>query len=327
MTAFVLRRLLRAVPVVLGVVTALFILIQMAPGDPVDLLAPPEAPAQVREQMRRNFGLDAPLPIRYVRWVTQMAKGDLGVSYRRGRPVREVLAGALPNTLLLGGVSLLLAFGGGILTGTLQAVRPRGRLDRTLSGVTLFLYSVPTFWLAILLMLFFSYYGPAWGLPFSLPPSGVVGVNHELMNGWGRLMDRARHLILPALTLALVMGSSVARFARSGVIEAMEQDYVRTARAKGLSERRVLLHHGLRNGILPVVSVFGLYFPVILGGTVLIETVFAWPGMGSLMVSSILARDYYVVVAAGLIFAIVVVIGNLLADVLLFLLDPRLADG
>jgi peptide/nickel transport system permease protein len=311
-TRYLLRRVLGAVPLVLGIATLLFFVIDLAPGDPAMVLVAPGMSREVVEQVRSDFGLDQPVHVRYVKWMGSVFTGDLGESFTHRRPVLDVLLGALPATLLLSGVALIMAFLLGIVLGTLQAVRHHSALDSGLSVITLFFYSMPSFWLALM-----------WDLGFWFPASGIQGPDFESLSAFGQLKDRLVHLVLPAASLGLVMTAGIARYVRGSVLEVVRQDFVRTARAKGLSERKVISRHVLRNALLPVVTLLGLYLPVLFSGTVFIEEVFAWPGMGRALVGAIQARDYPMVMGGGLLFASMVVAGNLIADVVYAIVDPR----
>ena len=325
MTAYVVRRLLGAVPLVLGVATLIFFVVNLAPGDPTQLLVSPNMRPEVVEQMRINFGLDQPVHVRYVKWLGAFLQGDFGHSYSHGRPVASVIGDILPNTLLLSSAALLVAFATGILLGVIQAVRQYSLTDSALSVVALFFYSMPSFWLALMLILTFSLYARnVWDWPIWFPASGRVSVDHAFLSPWGRLEDRVMHLVLPVASLSLVLAAGVARYMRGSMLEVVRQDYVRTARAKGLPERRVVFRHALRNALLPVITLLGLYLPVLFSGTVFIETVFAWPGMGKTIIDAISTRDYPLVMACSFIFAVIVVAGNLVADVLYALVDPRI---
>ena len=302
--------------------TIIFLLIRLAPGDPftASLESPRFSPAQ-RAQYMARFGLDRPLATQYVKWVQRVANGDLGYSIGRGRPVAAVLGDALPHTALLGATALLIDFGLGIGLGIAQAAR-RGRpTDRVVSTITLLLYGTPVFWFGLLLLLVFTEW-LGW-----FPPGGAYDAAvYDLLGVGGRVVDRVQHLALPALTLGLIGAAGTARFQRSALLEALDEGFVRTARAKGLSERRVILRHALRTALLPVVTLFGLALPFVVGGSVLVETVFAWPGLGRVTVEAVTSRDYDLVAAATLIAAVMVVLGNLVADVLYRLLDPRTRD-
>lgn len=324
MTRPLVRRLAGAVPLVFGIVTLMFFVVHLAPGDPTSHFVVPGMRAETVEQMRTQWGLDRPVHERYVVWLGNLARGDLGPSYSFRQPVSRVLFDVLPNTLLLSGVALALAFAGGVTVGVVQATREGGWIDRALSVVTLVFYSTPSFWLAIMLSLVFAHFARnVWDWPIFFPVSGTRSVDYELLSPSGRLLDRLWHLALPASTLALVLMGGIARHVRGSMLEAMRQDFVRTARAMGLSEARVVRRHVLRNALLPVLTLFGLYLPVLLGGTVFIETVFGWPGMGKTVYDAIVSRDYPLIMAATLLFAAIVVLGNLLADLLYRVADPR----
>jgi peptide/nickel transport system permease protein len=328
--SYALRRTLIAVPLLLGVATLVFFVLSLAPADPSALYIHPGMSLEVQEQIRQNLGLDDPLVAQYGRWLTAFLRGDFQLSLRQAVPVRDMIGAALPNTFVLGLGALCLSFLLGIGVGVIQAARQNSITDRVLSGITLFFYSVPSFWLAMLMILFFSVSaGELWGWSLGFPVSGATSADYELLGGWGRAWDRIHHLILPMATLTLVLTGGVARYTRASMLEVLRQDYIRTARAKGLSERDVILRHGLRNALLPVVTLFGMYFPLLLSGTVFIEVVFAYPGMGKLLVDGVLSGDYPVVMAVSFLFGVAVVVGNLLSDLLYGFVDPRIrqADG
>lgn len=328
MIRYALRRALEAIPILLGVATIVFLILSLAPGDPAAVYFGPGVSPEAMEQIRRNLGLEDPLLLRYGRWLWAFLTGDFGYSLAAGMPVRARLAAALPNTLVLAFGALTLAFLAGIILGVVQAVRQYTLLDSVLSAMALFFYSMPAFWLAIMLILVFSVgAGSMWEWPFSLPASGIVGSGHDALGPVEQMMDRIRHLVLPTLSLFLILTAGIARYVRASMLEVLHQDYIRTARAKGLRESAVILRHALRNALIPVVSLFGLYFPFLLSGTVFVEYVFAWPGMGKLMVDSILMRDYPVVLAGTFLFGAMVVAGNLLADLLYGVVDPRIRQG
>ena len=315
---WLLRRLIASVAIIFAVVTFVFILIHLAPGKPCDDVEQGD-PARCAE-LARQFGLDRPVYEQYWRYLSALAHGNLGYSFSLHRPVGEALAETIPFTLQLAGAALLLDFLLGLWLGIYQASRVNRVSDVLIGNVTLFIYSLPTFWLALLLLLVF---GEKLGwFPVGGPnnpifcPAGV--------DSFYCAMDRIWHLVLPAVTLGLVGAAGTARFQRAAMLDVASQDYVRTARAKGVPERRVVLRHQLRNALLSFITRFGLAFPFLLTGAVLIETIFAWPGMGRLAYDAILARDYALVTATALMASIVVVSGNLLADILLELADPRL---
>lgn len=328
MRASPLSRLLLAALTVVLVLTATFAALHLVPGDPVRLYLGPGADEAIVSATRREIGLDRPLPIQYAQWLWRFARGDWGTSIAQQRPVSRVLGEAVGPTLLLVGTSLLLTYLGGLLVGAWQASR-RGALDTAVTGVTTVLYALPSYVLALGLILVFAYAAALWGWPAWLrfPAFGAAGVGADFLGPAARLGDRLRHLALPVATLAVVGAAGTARFVRGAVLEALRQPYVRAARAKGLAEARVLLRHALRNALVPVFTLLGLQLPALFSGVVFVETIFGWPGMGRVTVQAVLARDYPVVMAATAVFAALVVVGNLLADVLASLADPRVGRG
>jgi len=324
MTRYVVGRLLTAIPLVWGIATLMFLLVHLAPGDPALQYITPGMDREVVEQVRANFGLDQPLHVQYGRWLGAMVTGDFGYSYSMARPVADVVANAFPNTLLLSGSALLLAFVIGIVLGTIQAVRQYSVTDSVLSVILLFFYSMPGFWLALMLVLSMSLFANAiWELPIWFPASGMTSADYDLMSPAGRVLDRIWHLVLPTSALSLALAAGIARFMRGSMLEVVRQDFIRTARAKGLPERVVIFRHALRNALTPIITLVGLYIPFLFSGTVFIETVFAWPGMGRTIVDAIGTRDYPLIMAASLFFAITVVVANLIADILYAVVDPR----
>ena len=324
MGAFILRRLLGAIPLLLGIATIIFFVLNLAPGDPTSFYFNPNVPPEVIEQLRRNLGLDQPLYIQYFRWLTSFFQGDFGYSLAQSRPVADVVFEALPNTLMLTASALVLVFVIGMVIGVLQAVRQYSIFDSTSSVVSLFFYSMPSFWLALMLVLIFSLKAHTWGWPIALPATGITSVDYEFMGTGEKIMDRISHLILPVGTLTLALAAGVARYMRGQMLEVIRQDYIRTARAKGLSERTVITKHALRNSMLPVITLLGLYLPFLFSGAIFIEVIFAWPGMGRVIYDAIFQRDYPLVMATSFIFATIVVLGNLIADVLYAVADPRI---
>lgn len=326
MISYVARRALQAIPLLVGVVTLVFFLLQAAPGDPTARYFDPNVPPEVYEQMRENLGLDQPVHVQYVKWLTAFLRGDFGYSLAAHRPITEILAERIPNTLILAGTALLLIFTIGIAIGIVQAIRRGSALDHGLTLSSLFVYSMPSFWLALMLILVFAYgasqaaWWPAW---LRFPASGITSVDYEFLGLGAQIGDRLRHLALPSVALAMASAAAVARYMRGSLLEVLRQDYIRTARAKGLPPRAVILKHALKNALIPIVTLLGLYLPFLLSGAVLIEHVFAWPGMGKLIVDSILAHDYPVVMATTFVFAVMVVLGNLVADLLYAVVDPR----
>jgi peptide/nickel transport system permease protein len=310
------RRALGGLGVVLGVVTLMFALLRLAPGDPALLLVGPAAtPAQVSAQ-RHALGLDRPVTEQYVTWLGRFTRGDWGTGIATGRPVRTMLAQAWPATVGLVGVSLVLSYLIGIVIGVVQAVRG-GRLDTALSIASVTLFALPGYWLGLMLVMVFTY-RLRW-----LPAFGAAGFDADFLPPGARLADRLRHLALPLATLTLVGIGGTARFVRGAMLDVAGAPYVTVARAKGLSETRVTLGHILRNALIPVVTLLGLSLPALFSGAVFIEAIFAWPGVGRVLVEGVQARDYPVVMAATAISAVLVVLGNLLAEALVSWVDPR----
>lgn len=322
----ILHRLALGIGIVLFVVTLTFVLVNLAPGDPARLWASPDAGEAELEIARRALGLDRPLLARYVSWLADFGRGDWGMSLAQQRPVARIIGDALPHTLLLSTGSLLLTYIGGILIGVVQAARQRTAIDTGLTVTTLIIYGMPAYWLAIMLVLVFSYAAARYGWPawIRLPALGVTSIDAEFLSPAGRLIDRLRHLTLPLITLGAIGVAGTARFVRGSVLDARGHSFVRTARAKGIAPVAIELRHILRNALLPIITLLGLSLPALFSGTVFVEVIFGWPGMGRVMVDAVGGRDYPVVMATTAIFAMLVVLGNLLADLLYGAADPRI---
>ena len=320
MLRYIARRLIQAAVIVAIVAAITFALIHLAPGDPFStILDNPNVSEKVRSTLRAQYGLDRPLAEQFVRYVNALLHGQLGWSFSHDSSVSEVLATALPNTLLLMSVALVGSFLLGILLALIQVARRGTFVDQTISGVTLFFFSMPDFWLGIIALLAFTYWIPIF------PVGGAVDpVMHDFLGLGGRIMDRLRHLALPALTLTVLASASVARFQRAALLDVLPSDFIRTARLKGLTERQILRRHALRNALLPIITLIGLSFPALLTGAFFIEKIFAWPGMGYAVINAISSRDYPLVVGGVIIGSIMVTLGSLLADLLYAWADPRL---
>jgi peptide/nickel transport system permease protein len=317
---YIAQRLIQAAVIVAIVAVITFVLIHIAPGDPFSaVMDNPNVSEAVRQTLRAQYGLDRPLPEQFVNYVNSLAHGELGWSFSHERSVREVLGSALPNTLLLMSVALVGSFALGILIALIQVARRGSVTDHTLSGITLFLFSMPDFWFAILSLLTFTYWLPIFPVGGAIDPTV-----HDYLSLGGRIADRLRHLVLPALTLTLLASASVARYQRAALLDVMPADYIRTARLKGLTERQILRRHALRNALLPIITLIGLSFPALLTGAFFVEKIFAWPGMGYAVVNAIGTRDYPLVVGGVIIGSILVTLGSLIADLLYALADPRL---
>ncbi len=312
-------RLGQSVLLVWFVLTITFFLLHLAPGDPMARYDDTEMAPETVEMMRRQFGLDRSIPEQYARWISSFARGDFGISLRYNRAVSGLLAEAVPNTLRLTVAALAVYIILGVALGITSAVRKNSLFDRAGTLSALVVYSVPSFWLALMLIMLFSL-KLGW-----LPSSHMQSIDASSLGAAGLFLDRAAHLILPAFVLGVASAAGMARYMRGSMLDELKRDYVRTARAKGLSEGSVLMKHALRNAAIPVVTIIGLSFPFLLGGSVVTEGIFSWPGMGSLMVESIFTRDYPVVLAINFIVSVMVILGNLLADLGYALLDPRIA--
>jgi peptide/nickel transport system permease protein len=317
MLGSLVRRMMAGVAVVVGVVTLMFFLIRLAPGDPALLLVGPTASQEQLAAQRQALGLDRPLPEQYVTWLGRFVRGDWGTSIATGRPVRSMISAAWPATVKLVGLSLLLSYLLGILVGAIQAAK-NGRLDTVLSVVTVTLFAVPGYWLGLMLVMVFTYWARA------LPAFGAVGFDADFLTGWERLADRLRHLALPLATLTLIGIGGTARFVRGAMLDVKGAPHVAIAYAKGLSPAQVTLRHVLRNALIPVLTLLGLSLPALFSGAVFIEAIFAWPGVGRIMVEAVGARDYPVIMAATAVSATLVIIGNLLAEAVATWADPRL---
>lgn len=317
MGRFLLRRLAACLVLVWLVLTGTFFLLHLAPGGPGGALEDPRIPSEQRLRLREIWGLDRPLPVQYGRFLAAAARGEWGHSFQHHRPVAAVVAGALPATLLLAGAALAVEWTLGLLLGVAAARRPGGALDQSLRVVSLVLYSLPTFWLGLMAVLLFSFHWPLF------PPSHLASVGAEALPPLRRLADLAWHLALPALAVGLPSAAALARFVRGSLVETLGQEFVLAARARGLSARRVLFGHALRASLAPLSQLFGLSLAFLLSGTLAVEVVFAWPGIGRVTFDALTARDYPVVLATTALSATMVVLGSLAADLLLAWADPR----
>jgi peptide/nickel transport system permease protein len=315
----VIRRLLQAVVIVYLVATVVFFLIHLAPGDPFTGNEDPNISHALREQRRAAYGLDRPLPEQYVRYMGKLAKGDLGESIYLSRPVIHVMADAVPNTLLLMGTAILLSFAVGVGIGMIQIARKGSVTERLLTSGSLFFYSMPDFWLALVALLAFGYWLPIFPVGGMADP--VMSIYFTPLE---RFIDVLWHLVLPTLTLTVLTAAGIARYQRSALMDVVNQDFIRTARAKGATERAVMTRHALRNAVLPVITLLGLSFPALLGGAVFVEKVFSWPGMGLVAVNALATRDYPLVVGCVLVGATMASLGSMFADLLYMVVDPRL---
>lgn len=321
MFRYVAKRLLFMIPLLFGITVICFIVMRLAPGSPTDLQTQmnPRASVEMKERLQAMYDLDKPLHEQYLRWVAKLAVLDLGISFSTDRrPVADKILERLPITILLNVLSMLLILMVAIPIGVLSAVRQDSLFDRV-AGVIVFVgFAIPTFWLALLLMIFFGVH-LGW-----LPISGIRSLNYEYLPPGMALWDLIRHLILPVLLSAFGGLAGLSRYMRANMLEVIRQDYILTARAKGLTERVVIYRHALRNALLPVITILGLSIPGLIGGSVIFETIFAIPGMGQLFYMAVMARDYPVVMGILFIGAVLTLLGNLIADVSYAAADPRI---
>jgi peptide/nickel transport system permease protein len=322
MHTYILRRVLIAIPILLGLLTVNFFLIHAAPGDPTEIFYNPDMSPEARENIRRMYGLDQPVGVQYVKYIKGvLLEFEFGYSIAKRRPVRDEILDALPNTIQLSVLALLIELVLGIAIGIVSAVRQYSVFDNVSRVTALTFYSMPSFYLGLVLLFLF-----AGGIASThwFPASGMIDVvRHESMSTMERIADRIVHIALPSLTLGMGAAAAISRYMRGELLEVIRQDYIRTARAKGLPERVVIFKHGLRNALLSIITIVGLSLPFLFSGAVIVEQVFAWPGMGRVAVDAAFQRDYSMFLAVNVIFGAMVVLGTLVADLLYAIVDPR----
>ncbi|MGZ4030876.1 MAG: ABC transporter permease [Tumebacillaceae bacterium] len=314
MLNYTIRRLLQAIPLLFGISIISFGVMHLAPGGPGTVMINPKMKIEDQKRMIHALGLDQPVYVQYWKWLMNMLHGDFGTSYIYHSPVLGMIMDRLPHTLLLMGVSLVFGFLLAIPAGMLSATKQYTPIDYTVTGISFVGVATPTFWLGLMLIMLFS-------VKLHLLPAGGV----QTMNAPFSLWDRIEHLILPAITLGAAEVAGWSRYTRSSMLEVLGQDYMRTARAKGLLENRVIMKHGFRNGMIPIVTIMGLTIPAFFGGAVITEDIFGWPGMGRLFIDAVFQRDYPTIMAITMLSAVLVVIGNMIADLLYAYLDPRIS--
>jgi peptide/nickel transport system permease protein len=324
MANYLVKRILMLFPLFLGITLITFVVIHLAPGEPVEMQVSmsPKVSAAARARLREFYGLDKPLHVQYGIWLSHLAKLDFGRSFAPdNRPVLDKIKERIPITLSLNVIALILEFGIALPIGVLAAVKRDTLIDRGISVFVFLGFAVPTFWLALLCMYFF---GVKYNL---LPISGLHALGSERLAPVARFLDLARHLILPVSIATFGSLAGLSRYMRSTMIEVLSQDYITTARAKGVKERVVIFKHALKNALLPVITLLGFSLPGMIGGSVIFETIFAIPGMGQLFYQGVMARDYPLVLGILVIGACLTLIGNLLADLSYALADPRIRHG
>ena len=331
MLSFMVQRFAYLLLILLGITIVVFLILRAIPGDPAQIMLGEAASTQDIRELQAQLGLDRSYPVQYLLYLKKLLHGDLGVSFRSGSPVIQEIFHRLLATLELTLAALFIAGLAGVTAGVISSVRQQSLYDYISMFMSLVGVSMPIFWLGLMLMYFFGVKFPLLPIMGQLTPglqiksiTGVVILDTLLQGNFKAMLDAIGHLLLPAVTLATVPMALVARISRSSMLEVVNQDYIKTARAKGLSEFVVILRHALRNALLPIVTVLGLNLGVLLGGAVLTETIFAWPGLGRFVVTSLLARDYPAVQGCVLIFATLMVLINLIVDILYFFLDPRI---
>jgi peptide/nickel transport system permease protein len=309
------------IPLLLGITIVCFFVMHLAPGLPTDLQTQmnPKSTVEMKERLKTLYELDKPVHEQYWSWLKKLSRGDLGISFSSDhRPVAAKIMERLPITIILEFLSLIIIIAIAVPIGVLSAVHQDSIFDK-ITGVLVFIgFAVPTFWLALLLMIFFGIH-LGW-----LPISGLRSLNYEYLTPWAQFVDLAKHLVLPVFISAFGGLAGLSRYMRANMLEVIRQDYIMTARAKGLSERDVIYKHALRNALLPAITILGLSIPGLIGGSVIFETIFAIPGMGQLFYMSVMARDYPTVMGILLIGAILTLLGNLIADVSYAVADPRI---
>jgi len=320
MITYILRRLILTIPLLIGITLITFLVMHLAPGKPTDIVTEMQVKvgAEARERLRALYGLDKPWYVQYFNWLRRLVRLDFGKSFKDDWPVIKKILERLPATLLLNVSSLILIFSFALPIGIYSAMKQNSLFDK---GMTVFVFlgfSMPTFWLALLLMILF---GIKLGL---LPISGLRSLNWEEFSTLGKVWDIIKHLILPVFVSAFTGLAGLSRYSRVSMLEVIHQDYIRTARAKGLPEKQVIFKHALRNALIPVVTILGLSLPDLIGGSFIFETIFSYPGMGRLGYEAIMARDYPVVMGVGTIAAFLTLLGNFLADILYAYVDPRI---
>lgn len=320
MVAYVLKRLVMMIPLLVGITFVSFVVMQLAPGKPTDVLTQlnPKMSELARQRLIKLYGLDKPVAVQYWLWLKRVARLDFGRSFSPdARPVMEKIAERLPVTVAINALSMLVVLVVAIPMGVYAATRPGSLFDQATTVFVFIGFATPGFWLALLCMILFGV-NLGW-----LPISGLKSLNHAALGWWGQIVDYAKHLAMPVLIGAFGSLAGISRYMRSSMLEVMSQDYITTARAKGLSEKVVLFRHGLRNALLPIVTILGLSVPGLIGGSVIFESIFAIPGMGKLFYDAVMARDYPVVMGGLVIGAVLTLVGNLMADVAYALVDPR----
>jgi peptide/nickel transport system permease protein len=321
MRKFIIRRLLQLIPLLIGVSLISFFVMHLAPGDPTALFTDPNIDPADLARIRANWGLDKPIIVQYFYWLGNALRGNFGTSYTTGRPVISEILERLPATLLLMIASYFLTLFITIPLGVISAIKKGKLFDNVVTVLSFAGMATPSFWLGLMLMLLFAV-NLGW-----LPAVGMYDPLLKDLSPWGRVLDVLKHMILPLATMTLLSLAGITRYQRASMLEVLNQDYIRTARAKGLPERIVIYKHALRNSLIPIVTILGLSLPGLFGGAFIIETIFAWPGMGRLGVMAIFQRNYPLIMGIVVFSALLIMLGNLFADLGYALVDPRIRYG
>ncbi|UII57539.1 ABC transporter permease [Cytobacillus spongiae] len=317
MKKFLLKRLLQSIPILIGITIMTFSIMQLAPGNPMQTMIDPKISAEEMERAQENLGMNDPIYVQYYNWMKEVLQGNLGYTIKTGQPVGKVIFERLPATLLLTGTAFIMAFVVGVPLGVYSATHRYKLPDYVLTVISFIGISIPSFFFGLGMIFIFAL-KLGW-----LPTSGMITIGADYQ-GFALFVDYLKHVIMPASVLALPTVAVVMRFTRSSLLEVLNQDFIRTADAKGLSKQVVYLKHALRNALIPVITIFGLSIPFLFGGAYITEHIFNWPGMGSLGIQSIVAREYPVIMALNLFTSMLVMFGNLLADVMYAWADPRI---
>lgn len=317
MTTYILKRLLQSIPVIFGITVLSFAIMKLAPGDPLANFVDPTISMDDLEESRRALGLSDPWYVQYYSWMNEVLKGNLGYTYAGNHSIRGLIAQRLPNTVILTLSAFVLSFTVGVPVGVWASVKKNTRVDYGLTVFSLVGVAIPSFFFGLLMIYLFSI------LLGIFPPGGMLDVRAGY-TGLARVLDIAHHLVLPAIVLSLGNIATVSRFTRSNMVDVLKEDYIRTARAKGIRRKAIIYKHAFRNALIPVITIFGLSIPFLFSGAYITESIFNWPGMGSLGIQAIQDREYGIVMALNLITATLVLMGNLTADILYAVADPRI---
>lgn len=320
MVRYIAQRLIQIIPILLGITIISFAVIHLAPGKPTDLMLQlnPKVDLEAREKLTQIYGFDKPLHVQYINWLKKIVRFDFGRSFVDNRPVIDKILERLPITILINVLAMIVIFIFSIPIGIKSAVTRGSLFDRTTTIFVFVGFAMPSFWLALILM---SFFGVRLGI---LPVSGIMSLDFENFTLFHKLIDIMRHLLLPVIVAGFGGLAGVSRYMRQSMLNVISQDYVRTARAKGLSEKIVIYKHALRNALLPIITILGLSIPGLISGSVILETIFSIPGMGRLMVESVFTRDFNTIMAGLVISALLTLAGNLIADITYAYIDPRI---